>query len=191
VLNFPDTMPVPDHSTSALSCGRLVVNQTVVASYEGRSPDITVIPIKGPLIYHTGHIKSTPTAFRVFESGYATATFCRYSLNINMEGWMQTKKLLGMRIRELRKTRHMTQERLAEKVGVEPKQISRIEGGKSFPSMDTLESIARSLQVEMKDLLNFQHLTEENLESELLKIFGMMDDKTKRMTIRMLRSIVM
>ena len=103
---------------------------------------------------------------------------------------MQTKALLGARVREVRKARGATQEWLAEKVGVDPKQISRIEGGKSFPSMDTLESIAVNLQVEMKDLLDFRHLAEENLDAEVLRIFGMMDEKTKRMTIRILRSII-
>lgn len=103
---------------------------------------------------------------------------------------MQTKALLGARIREVRKARGATQEWLAERARVDPKQISRIEGGKSFPSMDTLERIAKSLQVEMKDLLDFQHLSEVNLDEEVLRIFGMMDDKTKLMTIKILRAII-
>ena len=102
---------------------------------------------------------------------------------------MQTKALLGARIREVRKARGTTQELLAEKVGVDPKQISRIEGGKSFPSMDTLESIANSLQVEMMDLLDFRHLSEEKLDDEALRIFKMMSEQNKRMSIRILRSI--
>ena len=105
---------------------------------------------------------------------------------------MQTaKELLGARIREIRKARQLSQERLAEKVGLEPKQISRIEGAKSSPSMDTLESIARELQVEMKDLLDYQHLKdEEPIEDQALRILRMMDDKTKRLAIRLLRTLV-
>jgi len=103
---------------------------------------------------------------------------------------MQTKDLLGARIREIRKLRQLSQEKMAEKVGVEPKQISRIEGGKSYPSMDTLESIAVALNVEMKDLLDFHHLTpKENLAEEALRIFGLMDDHTKRVSIRILRAL--
>ena len=87
-----------------------------------------------------------------------------------------------------RKARQISQERLAEKVGLEPKQISRIEGGKNSPSMDTLEAIARELQVEMKDLPDFQHLLEEEpIEDQALRI---MDDKTKRLAIRLLRTLV-
>jgi len=106
---------------------------------------------------------------------------------------MQTaKELLGARIKEIRKERQLSQERLAEKVGVEPKQISRIEGSKSSPSMETLEAIARELQVEMKDLLDYQHLKdEEPIEDQALRILRMMDDKTKRLAIRILRTLVM
>ena len=105
---------------------------------------------------------------------------------------MQTaKELLGARIREVRKARQLSQERLAEKVGLEPKQISRIEGGKSSPSMDTLEAIARELQVEMKDLLDYQHLQEEEpIEDQVLRLLHMMDDKTKRLAVRLLRTLV-
>jgi len=104
---------------------------------------------------------------------------------------MQTKNLLGARIREIRKLRQLSQEKLAEKVGVDPKQISRIEGGKSYPSMDTFESIAVALNVEMKDLLDFQHLSsKENLEEEALRMFRLMDDYTKRLAVRILRTLV-
>lgn len=105
---------------------------------------------------------------------------------------MQTaRELLGMRIREVRKLRQLSQEKLAEKVGVDPKQISRIEGGKSAPPLDTLEAIARNLQVEMKDLLDFHHLiTEERIDDQVLKLLSLMDDQTKRLAIRIIRSLV-
>jgi len=105
---------------------------------------------------------------------------------------MQTaKELLGTRIREVRKLRGLSQERLAEKVGVDPKQISRIEGGKSAPSLDTLEAIATHLQVEIKDVFDFQHLVpEERVEDQALRLLGMMDEERKRMAIKILRTLV-
>ncbi|WP_243375056.1 helix-turn-helix transcriptional regulator [Geotalea sp. SG265] len=104
---------------------------------------------------------------------------------------MQTsKELLGARIKEVRKLRQLSQERLAERVGVEPKQISRIEGGKSSPSMDTLESIARELQVEMKDLFDFRHLEgDERLDDQAYRLLQLMDDKTKRLAVRLLGTL--
>lgn len=104
---------------------------------------------------------------------------------------MQTaKQLLGMRVREVRKLRGLSQEKLAEKVGVDPKQISRIEGGKSAPSLDTLEAIAKHLQVEMKDLFDFQHLVpEERLDDQVLRLLRLMDEKTKLLAIRILNAL--
>lgn len=104
---------------------------------------------------------------------------------------MQTaKQLLGMRVREVRKLRGLSQEKLAEKVGVDPKQISRIEGGKSAPSLDTLEAIAKHLQVEMKDLFDFQHLVpQETLEDQALRLLGMMDERTKTIAMRILHTL--
>jgi len=104
---------------------------------------------------------------------------------------MQTaKELLGMRIREVRKARLLSQEKLAEKVGVDPKQISRIEGGKSAPSLDTLEAIAKNLQVEVKDLFDFQHLVpEESVEDQALGLLRMMNEKTKLTAVKLLRAL--
>lgn len=47
---------------------------------------------------------------------------------------MDNKKLLGKRIRELRKNRGIKQEQLAEMVGLEPTSISNIENGYNYPS---------------------------------------------------------
>lgn len=104
---------------------------------------------------------------------------------------MQTaRKLIGARIKEIRKLRQLSQERLAERVGVEPKQISRIEGGKSSPSMDTLEGLARELKVEMKDLLDFHHLEDtDKLDDQVLALIHGMDVQTKRTAVRILRAL--
>lgn len=67
------------------------------------------------------------------------------------------KMLLGARIKELRKRSGLSQDQLAEKVGIEAKYLSRIEVGKRQPSIETLEHIADALQVEMKELFDFAH----------------------------------
>lgn len=104
---------------------------------------------------------------------------------------MQTKKLLGLRIREVRHSRQLTQEKLSEMIGLDPKQISRIESGQSYPSMDTLEAIADHLDVEMQDLLNFRHLSQaESLDEEVLRILRQMDLNTKRLSIKILNALI-
>ena len=68
------------------------------------------------------------------------------------------KKLLGERIREFRKEKGFTQEQLAELVGVEPRHISRIEGGYNSPSIERLAKISEALDVPIKDFFDFMHL---------------------------------
>ena len=60
---------------------------------------------------------------------------------------MENKKLLGKRIKEIRKNNSLTQEKLAELVGIETMSLSAIESGRHFSSMPTLEKIASILKV--------------------------------------------
>jgi transcriptional regulator with XRE-family HTH domain len=93
-----------------------------------------------------------------------------------------TKVLLGQRIRELRKAKSLSQDQLSEKVGIDPKHLSRIELGKSFPYMETLEAIASALEVEIKDLFEFMHLSKEaaTIESIDRMLQGASEDKLRQ-----------
>jgi len=88
------------------------------------------------------------------------------------------RKLLGERIRELRKAKGYTQEQLAELVGVEPRHISRVEGGYSSPSIDRLARVSEVLGVPIKDLFDFMHLNEsgERLKDIDTAIKGMSEE---------------
>lgn len=69
-----------------------------------------------------------------------------------------TRELLGARIKELRKQKGLTQEQLAEHVDLAARYISLIEVGRSSPSLETIDSIAATLGVELKELFDFMHL---------------------------------
>ena len=73
------------------------------------------------------------------------------------ENMTDTNKKLGKRIQELRKLRGLTQSKLAELIEVEVVTISRIENGSRFPKKENLENIAKVLNVEIKDLFDFEH----------------------------------
>jgi transcriptional regulator with XRE-family HTH domain len=55
----------------------------------------------------------------------------------------------------------------AEQIGVEPQHMSRIESGRSYPSIDRLEKISTALKVPLKDFFEFMHLEDaaERLEN--------------------------
>ena len=78
---------------------------------------------------------------------------------------------LGKRIRTIRKKKQMTQEYLAEQVGIEPSNISHIERAASKVGLGTLVKIANALQCSVDDLLCDSILCErEAFENQLLEI---------------------
>lgn len=61
--------------------------------------------------------------------------------------------VIGNRIRELRKEKRWTQEKLAETSGIEPSNISHIERAATKLSLPTLVGIANALGVSADELL--------------------------------------
>ena len=56
-------------------------------------------------------------------------------------------------LKELRKIRNFTQEKLAESIGINLRQLARIEAGESFVSSDTLLKICTALETTPKSLI--------------------------------------
>lgn len=76
-------------------------------------------------------------------------------------------KNLGLRIRELRLSRQIKQGEFADMLNMERSNFTRIESGKQRPNDDNLEKIAAILNVELKELFDFKHISlsrEEILE---------------------------
>lgn len=61
---------------------------------------------------------------------------------------------LGRNIVARRKELGLTQERLAEMLGVDTETISRFERGAAAPSLATLEALSQQLEVTIADLLS-------------------------------------
>ena len=76
------------------------------------------------------------------------------------------KQKLGARIQEIRKSKNLTQEMLAEKINMDKPNLSNIECGKRFMTAETLEKIAKALNVTEKELFDFGHIQDRN---ELIK----------------------
>lgn len=56
-----------------------------------------------------------------------------------------TRTAIGNRIRELRKSQKLSQQKLALMIGVERSYLAKIEAGKRNPTVDCLEKIATGL----------------------------------------------
>lgn len=64
-----------------------------------------------------------------------------------MSGWeydliMDMRKLLGMRIKEIRQRMKITQEEMAYRCGTHASHIGQLERGERNPTLETLEGIA-------------------------------------------------
>lgn len=61
-------------------------------------------------------------------------------------------KIFGKRVAEVRKSRGVTQQELAEDIGMSVVAIAYIETGKRWARLGTLNKIAKSLKVNVSDL---------------------------------------
>ncbi|MDA8174220.1 MAG: helix-turn-helix transcriptional regulator [Nitrospiraceae bacterium] len=66
---------------------------------------------------------------------------------------MVIKNLIGIRIQILRKSRGMSQVEFADKMGINPECICRIEQGKEDLTSDILIKLAETLNVELSEIL--------------------------------------
>lgn len=89
---------------------------------------------------------------------------------------MALKQDLGQRIQKLRKDRKITQEQLAEIVGIDPKNISRIEKGNNYPTAENLTSIANALGVEIYELFVFNDIPVARMKEEIIN--SLINEKT-------------
>lgn len=100
------------------------------------------------------------------------------------------KKRLGKRIQEIRKSRNLTQEELAEMIDIGTSNISYFETGKFYPAPETLGKIAQALGVEIYELYMFQHIqSAEDLRKELISAINVCDDKCLRFMYKFYQSI--
>ncbi len=76
---------------------------------------------------------------------------------------MNIKKEFGMRLKELRCKKGITQYQLAEAAGIDPKHMSHIETGRSFPKADLIEKFAGALGVNYTELFCVKHLADREI----------------------------
>ena len=63
---------------------------------------------------------------------------------------------LGKRIKFLREQSHLTQEKLAERAEISLDYLGKIEVNINRPGLVTIFKIAKALNIETKDLFNFE-----------------------------------
>ena len=64
-------------------------------------------------------------------------------------------KLLGEKIRNIRKSKNLSQEHVAYLASLSPAHLGQIERGNKKPTVETINKIAEALDVTIIDLFNF------------------------------------
>ena len=101
------------------------------------------------------------------------------------------KELLGKRIKELRKQKGYTQDYLAEKLKIEPRQLSKLETGKHYPSFETIIALLETIDITCEELISFEHLNSANdIRKTLLKDIENIDDSKIQNVYKILRVLI-
>ena len=106
---------------------------------------------------------------------------------------MSVKKLLGEKIKRIRKNRNLTQEQLAEMIDIAPRNLSRIEVGESFVSAETLDRLLTALNVTAEELFSYEHIkdSKELLAEIYTYIDGIKSNKRRLEKIyRMIKFVI-
>ena len=101
------------------------------------------------------------------------------------------KELLGKRIKELRKQKGYTQDYLAEKLKIEPRQLSKLETRKHYPSFETIIALLETFDITFEELISFEHLNSANdIRKTLLKNIENIDDSKIQNVYKILRVLI-
>lgn len=94
---------------------------------------------------------------------------------------------LGIRVKELRLTKHITQETLAELVGCNTSHISNIENNYTKASLNVLLAIANALETSIDSLLSEQYDgSSDILMKELTEIIRPLDVEAKQKLLKII-----
>ena len=98
-------------------------------------------------------------------------------------------KAIGKRIKIARINQNMTQETVADKIGVTPQHVSNIETGNSSVSLTTLVAIANLLKVSADELLCDTILISKPVfEKEAKELFSDCNDYEIRVLVDVLKA---
>ena len=97
-------------------------------------------------------------------------------------------KLIGERIKKARKSREMTQEKLAEKLNVSIGYISQVERGITKISLDLLGAISSVLQYDVSVFVSESVVhSSEYLESEIVEEFRKLDTSKRKFILSIIK----
>ena len=95
---------------------------------------------------------------------------------------------IGKYLQELRKEKGLTQEQLADKMGVDRRTVSRWETGNNLPDLDILIELSDLYEVGLRELLDGERKSEDmnkEMEETVLKVAEYSNEEKTRFTQRL------
>lgn len=104
---------------------------------------------------------------------------------------MTIRELLGRRLKDFRKRRKLTQEKLAELASVDVSYLGNIERGRENPTVETLEKLGSALGVQSYQILISEHeLTGERpLRRRINQILEKCDQPELQLILKLIRAV--
>ena len=103
---------------------------------------------------------------------------------------MDDKKLIGLRLKELRKKHGYSQEKVAELADMASSYLSKVEAGKENPTVDTFLKLARVYQVALWELLNYGHeIKRKEMESRLCDVAKGAKEEDLRLILKFINTL--
>jgi transcriptional regulator with XRE-family HTH domain len=105
---------------------------------------------------------------------------------------MDRKQRLGLRLKELRKLRKLSQEELAERASISTQYVSNIERGKENPTLDLLFKLAGALTVSLAEMCDFEAegVNQKQMEQAIREMLRAADPERLRIALKALKAIL-
>lgn len=100
------------------------------------------------------------------------------------------KKCFASRLKEIRKSKGLTQEEICEITGIDVSNYSKMETGKIAPSMTSLYKLVFKAGFVPNELFEYEHLgTEETLDESIHEIYAELSFSEKKCLYKILKSL--
>ena len=104
---------------------------------------------------------------------------------------MQMKQACGTYIKKHRKTTKLTQQEVADSLGITKKSVCSFEKGMTFPSQENIFALAKLLEMSLDEFVFGEIIFDHQIcITEINELLLTLSDKEKGMAIKMLESII-
>jgi len=85
----------------------------------------------------------------------------------------------------------MTQEELADLIGIDWQHLSKLETGRCYPSFETISALVKIFDVDFREMIDAQHLNPDiNIDEKITELLTQANFEQKKIFYKMLNSML-